>query len=154
MNPEIKTVPEKPCSRFFWENSTSTKRFSAQPKGYTTSMVAEGYWEANIEAFFQVMRVAVIYRKWRKFSKKIALHLRSTLGVPPIYEGTYSEKVSLASPGNSMGGTNGSFFCLFNRKKSMGVSTSLEKTCFFWRFLAMNPWEMFARCRNLMKTRF
>ena len=69
--------------------------------------------------------------------EKIALHPKSTVAVPPIYEGTYSEKVSLAFPGNAMGGTNRSFFCLFNRKKSMEVSTNFKETCFeyFWQLI-------------------
>ena len=72
--------------------------------------------------------------------EKIALHPKSTVAVPPIYEGTYSEKVSLAFPGNAMGGTNRSFF-LFVQQEEVYGSVDKFQGNLFWIFLAINPWE-------------
>ena len=51
----------------------------------------------TFEATFQVMRVAVNYRKGQKQLKLIALHLKSTLARPTIYNRAYPEKLLTAS---------------------------------------------------------
>ena len=55
-----------------------------------------------LEAFLHVMSV-VNYRKGQKQLKTFALHLKSTLARPPIYNGAYPEMLSTASAGNPVG---------------------------------------------------
>ena len=40
----------------------------------------------TLEAFSQVMAVAVSLRKWQKQFEYVALHLKGTLERPPIYD--------------------------------------------------------------------
>ena len=56
-----------------------------------------------LEAIFQVMRVGVSYHKGQKQLIKSALHLKSTLARPPIYNKTCPKKLSTASLGNPAG---------------------------------------------------
>ena len=54
-----------------------------------------------LEATSQVMRVVVNYRKGQK-QLKIAIHMKSTLARPPIYNRAYPEKLSTSSPSISV----------------------------------------------------
>ena len=76
------------------------------------------------------MRAVVNYRKGQKQLKKIALHLKSSLARPPIYDRLCPEKPSTASPGNPVGTKKlGSFLLLVQQdEKSSEESTSLERT--------------------------
>ena len=84
----------------------------------------------TLEAIFQVMRVAVNYRKGQKQSKTIALYLKSTLARPPIYNRAYPEKLWSASPSNPVGVTKPNLILLFVQldEKPLEESTSLERT--------------------------
>ena len=130
----------------------STKRFFAQPLGHMNNeemlMVDRRH---TLEAIFQVMRVAVNYRKRQKqIDIIIALYLKSTLSRPPIYDEACPEKLWTASPGNPVGLTKPSLILLFVQpdKKTLEESKSLREPN-FWQFLAKNPWEKFPRSRNL-----
>ena len=57
----------------------------------------------TFEAFFQVRRVAVNWRKWRKCLKKNGLHLKSTLARTINYDGAHHKWLSAASLGNAVG---------------------------------------------------
>ena len=67
----------------------------------------------TLEAIFQVMGVAVSYRKGQKQLKKIAQHLNSTLARQNIYNRAYPENPSTASPGNPVGVKKPSLLLLF-----------------------------------------
>ena len=86
----------------------------------------------TLEAILQVMRVAVNYCKGPKQLKKKALHLKSTLARPPIYDEAYPEKHRTASPGNPVGVTKPSLILFFVQqdKKSLEESTILKGTQF------------------------
>ena len=78
------------------------------------------------------MRVAVNYRGGTKQLKKIALHLKSTLARPTIYDQAYHDKLSTASPGNAKDVTKHRLVLLFveQDEKTLEEPKSLEKTNF------------------------
>ena len=90
------------------------------------------------------MRVVVNYRKGQKQLEKIALHVKSTLARPTIYDRAYPEVLSTASPGNPVGITKPSQLLLFVQpeKKFLEKSTKVKETY-------LNPWQKFAYSRNL-----
>ena len=94
----------------------------------------------TFEAIFSVMGVVLNNRKGQKHLKKTALHLKSTLARPPIYDGAYPEKLSKASPGNPMGAMKPSIISLFVQpdKRSFDESTSRKET-YFLKNSARNP---------------
>ena len=91
----------------------------------------------TLEAILQVMRVAVNYRRGQKQSKKIALHLKSTLATPPIYDQAYLEKLATASPSNPVGITKPSLLLLFLQldKKSLEEASKSYGNLFFDNFI-------------------
>ena len=126
-------------SQFFSENLT--KRFFAEPEGHTnneeTLIVIR---RRTLKAIFQVMRVAVNYRKGQKQLKKIAVHLKTTLARPPSYDGAYPEKLSTAFLGNPVDVTKPSLLELFVQQDKMSCeeSTSLKETYFLTNFWQWN----------------
>ena len=75
----------------------------------------------TLQAVFRLMRVVVTYSEGQKQLKEIALHLKSTLTRPPIYDWAYPEKLSTASPRNPASIMKPSSVWLFvksNRKNS------------------------------------
>ena len=98
-----------------WVSSkNSSEKFFAQPKNYmNTEEMLKVIRKHTLEAFFQVMRVAVSYLKGQKPLIKVALYLKSTLTRTPIYDQAYPDKLSTASPGNLMGVTKPSSILLF-----------------------------------------
>ena len=68
--------------------------------------------------------------------RKVALHLKSTLARPPIYDRAYPEKLAIASPGNPVGVTKSSVFLLFVQqdRNSSEESISFQGTYFFDNF--------------------
>ena len=89
----------------------------------------------TLEAIFQVMRVAVNYRKGQKQLTKIALQLKSTLARPTIYDGAYPENLRTASLGNPLRLTNSSLFLLFVQPdKNLWKSRQVLREHFFDNF--------------------
>ena len=82
------------------------------------------------ETNFQVMRVAVNYRKRQKQLKIIALHLKSTLATPTLHDGAYTGKLWTASSRNPVGAMKPCLNLLFVQpeKTSLKNSTSLNGT--------------------------
>ena len=92
------------------------------------------------EAVFQATRIVVNYRKGQKQLKKITLHLESTLARPPIYDRASDEKLSTASPSNSVGVIKPGSMLLFVQphKKSLEKSKDLNVNYFLTKF-GKNP---------------
>ena len=88
------------------------------------------------EAIFQVMRVVVNYRKGQKHLKKIALHLKSTLARPRMYDRAYPQMLSTVSPGNPVDVTKPSSLLLFVQldKTFLEQSTKVKENPFFDNF--------------------
>ena len=104
----------------------------------------------TLEVIFQVMRVVVYYRKGQKQLKEIAPHLKSTLARPPIYDQTYPEVLSTASPGNPLGVTKPNSHLLFAQSDKSIYEVSIKvKKLLSWQFPAKNPPQKLARSRNL-----
>ena len=107
-----------------------------QPRGHMGTQEMLKVIRRNIlEAFLQVMSV-VNYRKGQKQLKIFALHLKSTLARPPIYDGAYPEMLSTASAGNPVGIMKPTSYLLFVQlaKKSMEQSTSIKGTLVLDKF--------------------
>ena len=93
-----------------------------------------------LQATSQVMRVVVNHRKGQK-QLKIAIHLKSTLARPPIYNWTYPKKLSTSSPSIPVVFTKPSLLLLFVQldKKFLEESTKVEETYFFDNFWQQIP---------------
>ena len=112
-------------------------KFLAQPEGHKNrEEMLRLIRRRPFKAVFQVMRVAVFYRNGQKQFKIIALHLKSTLATPPLYNGAYPEKLWTAFPGNPVGVSKTSLYLLFVKpdQKTSKDSTSLKRTYFFDNF--------------------
>ena len=72
------------------------------------------------------MRVAVSYREGQKL-KKNATHLKNTLARPPIFDGAYTEKPWIASPGNSVRVTKPSLILLIVQSDKKSKSRQVLK---------------------------
>ena len=100
----------------------------------------------TLEVLFQVMRVAVNYRKWPKHLEIIALHPKSILASPAICYRTYLEKLRLLLQALYWASRSPVYCCCFyNRMKSLWNSRqALREPIFFSHF---SP--KFARSRIL-----
>ena len=75
-------------------------------------MVAQSYWEANSGGVFLGDESRIKLLQMAETIERIAPYLKSTLAGPLIYDKTYPEKLSIASPANPMGVTNPMLFLL------------------------------------------
>ena len=89
----------------------------------------------SLETILQAMRAAVNYCKGQKQLKK-ALHPKSTLARPPIYDRAYPEKLWTASEGNPLGVAKPILILLFVQPDKMSsiVDKSLKETYFLTVF--------------------
>ena len=110
----------------------------------------------TLEAFFQVMRVAVNYCKRQKQVKIIALHPNNTVSRAPKYGGTYPKKLLTASPGNPVGFTRQSSFSFFVKigEKVFGKVDKLQGKLFFGNFRQKNYAKSSLGVQTCIKTYF
>ena len=104
----------------------------------------------TLEVIFQVMEAAVkLSRRAKTIEKKIALQLEY-FGHTTYLQRAHPDKLATASPGNPMQFMKPSLlFYLYNRIKSLCKSRQILKKPMFSQLSAKNPWEQFARSRNL-----
>ena len=115
---------------FFSENSTETFFMPAKGQINNAEML-KFIGRHALEEVFQVMRVAVNYRKGQKQLKINALHLKRTSARPPIYDRAYPETTRTASSGNQVGVTNPMFsLLLYSRTKSLWKSQVFREPIF------------------------
>ena len=133
MIPETKILLEKLCFLVEFSQKTGLKDFSRNRRSYGHSRDDEGFQEKHVVGKFPGEESCDKLQQRSKPSKKIALHLKTTLAAPPIYDRVYTRMLSTASPGNPVGITKLSSLLFFVQpdQSFLEVWTKLEETCFF-----------------------
>ena len=100
----------------------------------------------TIEPIFQMIRIVVNYREGQKQFEKTALHLKSTLAKPTIYDRAYCDKIWTSSP---------SIPVTFTKRRSLLLILQPDKSRKIKRkpisclSSAINPMQKFTRSQNL-----